>query len=74
MEVKSWMANNFLKLNDEKTEFIMLGAKNDLEKVSERIVTVGNEEVLPSYDCAEYWGDVRYCSHHEVPYKYCNKI
>ena len=48
MEVKSWMANNFLKLNDEKTEFIMLGAKNDLEKVSERIVTVGNEEVLPS--------------------------
>ena len=28
-EIKSWMASNFLKLNDDKTEFIMFGSKFD---------------------------------------------
>ena len=42
------MAINFLKLNDEKTIFIMLGAQHDLMSVSERTVSVGSEEVLPS--------------------------
>ena len=47
-EIKSWMARNFLKLNDDKTEFIMFGSKFDLGEVSEWTVSVGNEEVLPS--------------------------
>ena len=47
-EIKLWMANNFLKLNDEKTEFIILGSKHDLAKISETTVTVGKKEVLPS--------------------------
>ena len=48
MEVKDWMACNFLKLNDSKTEFIMLGGPADLAKVTTRSVLVGNEEVQPS--------------------------
>ena len=47
-EIKSWMASNFLKLNDDKTEFIMFCSNQDLEAVSEWTVTVGDEEVLPS--------------------------
>ena len=54
-EIKSWMAINFLKLNDEKTEFIMLGTQHDIMSVSEKIVSVGYEEVLPSRDSAEHW-------------------
>ena len=42
------MANNFLKLNEDKTEFIIFGSQRDLKSVSHRSVTVGNEEVLPS--------------------------
>ena len=32
--VKSWMALNWLKLNDDKTEFIVLGSPSNLAKVS----------------------------------------
>lgn len=48
MEIKLWMANNFLKLNDSKTEFIVFGSNNDVQKVTEWTVSVGNAEVLPS--------------------------
>ena len=48
VEIKSWMAHNFLKLNDDKTEFIMLGTHHDIMSVSEWTVSVGEEEVLPS--------------------------
>ena len=48
MEIKLWMANNFLKLNDSKTEFIVFGSSNDIQKVTEWTVSVGNAEVLPS--------------------------
>ena len=47
-EIKSWMAANFLKLNDEKTECIMFGSQHDLRSVSECTVSVGNEVVVPS--------------------------
>ena len=47
-EIKLWMANNFLKLNDDKTEFIMFGSQHDLAGVSERILSVGDERVLLS--------------------------
>ena len=47
-EIKSWMATNFLKLNDSKTEFIIFGNNQNLFKVSEWTVTVGDAEVLPS--------------------------
>ena len=42
------MASNFLKLNEDKTEFIMFGTQQDVLSVSEWTVSVGNEEVLPS--------------------------
>ena len=47
-EIKSWMATNFLKLNDSKTEFIIFGTDQNVLKVSEWTVSVGDAEVLPS--------------------------
>ena len=47
-EIKSWMAHNYLKLNDDKTEFIMFGTQSALRSVSEWTVSVGEVEVLPS--------------------------
>ena len=47
-EIKLWMANNFLKLNDDKTEFIVFGSQHDLAGVSERTLSVGDERVLLS--------------------------
>ena len=47
-EIKSWMAKNYLKLNDDKTEFIVFGTQNALRSVSEWTVSVGDVEVLPS--------------------------
>ena len=47
-EINSWMAINFLKLNDSKTEFIIIGTNQNIVKVSEWTVSVGDAEVLPS--------------------------
>ena len=32
-DIKRWMVQNFMKLNEDKTEFILLGTKSDLKKV-----------------------------------------
>ena len=47
-EIKSWMGSNFLKLNDEKTEFILFGSEHDLKALPELTISVGDEEVKPS--------------------------
>ena len=47
-EIWSWMNDNFLKLNDAKTEFIIFGTPPDVKRVTEWTVSVGQEEVLPS--------------------------
>ena len=40
-EIRLWMTQNFLKVNDEKTEFVIFGSDIDLKKVSEWTVAVG---------------------------------
>ena len=47
-EIKSWMGSNFLKLNDEKTEFILFGSEHDLKALPELTISIGYEEVKPS--------------------------
>jgi hypothetical protein len=47
-EIRSWMQINFLKLNDSKTEFLIIGGKKDLERVKVNCVKVGDSDVLPS--------------------------
>ena len=47
-DIRRWMGQHYLKLNDTKTEFMMFGIPQDLEKVTAWTVTVGDTEILPS--------------------------
>ena len=47
-EIRQWMRGHYLKLNDSKTEFLIIGAPKDVEKVSRRTVTVGDSKIAPS--------------------------
>ena len=42
------MALNWLKLNDDKTEFMVLGSKSNLAKVSTQSITVGDHQITKS--------------------------
>ena len=42
------MAINWLKLNDDKTEFIVLGSKANLSKVKTHSITVGEHQIQGS--------------------------
>ena len=43
--VSSWMTANRLKLNSEKTEFIMIGTKRQLAKMEYSSITIANETI-----------------------------
>ncbi|XP_031552021.1 uncharacterized protein LOC116289266 [Actinia tenebrosa] len=47
-DIRRWMQADRLKLNDEKTEFIVIGTKQQLAKVSVESLCVGNETNAPS--------------------------
>ena len=47
-EIRLWMTNNMLKLNDSKTEFLFLQKKNQLPFNSIRQLSIGNSIVQPS--------------------------
>ena len=44
-DVRIWMANNWLKLNQEKTEFIVFGAPKNLDLVQTDCLTLGESSV-----------------------------
>ena len=47
-EICSWMRRNFLKLNDEKTEFLLFGSRQQLSKVYLPFITIGDSQITPS--------------------------
>ena len=42
LEVKEWMISNKLKMNDSKTEFLIIGSRQQLEKVTFDRINVGD--------------------------------
>ena len=44
-EVRIWMAKNYLKLNDDKTDFILIGNKLLLSKATTEFLAVGDHRV-----------------------------
>ena len=44
-EVRQWMAANWLKLNDTKTEFIVFGNKSNLDELKTDRVTLGDASI-----------------------------
>ena len=48
-DVRSWMINDKLMLNDDKTEFLVIGTSKQLSKVSVSSIRVGDVDVIPVY-------------------------
>ena len=46
-DVRAWMACNFLKLNDDKTEFLLIGSPWYLGQLEKPILTIGNSTIVP---------------------------
>ena len=42
------MTRNMLKLNDEKTEFIIYGTCHQLKKIDNITIRIGNENIIPA--------------------------
>ena len=46
-DVRIWMINHHLKLNDGKTEFIIIGSRQQLAKVNIDHINVGTLDIRP---------------------------
>ena len=46
-EIKNWMARNMLKLNEEKTEFIIFGTHQQLKKIQNITIRIGSANIIP---------------------------
>ena len=46
-DIRTWMLTGKLKLNDDKTEFMLIGAKQQLSKVNIDSLSVGSIEFTP---------------------------
>ena len=47
-EILIWMHTNFLKLNDDKTEYIIIGTYKNLQYVADTDITIGDETITAS--------------------------
>ena len=54
-DVKIWMTGNMLKLNEDKTEFIIFGTNQQLAKANNISIKVGSEDIKP-VDCVRNLG------------------
>ena len=44
--VRKLMVQDWLMINDEKTEFLLIGTRQQLDKLDSRSITVGNRPTL----------------------------
>ena len=44
-DIRAWMTNNYLKLNDTKTEFLVIGSRQQLTKIKIDGIRVGSTEI-----------------------------
>ena len=63
-DIRHWMKTNLLKLNDNKTEFIMFGSKINLQKADNKNTTVqiGNDHII----CVDSVSDLGYVMDNEL--------
>ena len=46
-DIRFWMLNNDLKFNDDKTEFLIIGSSQQLEKLDNISIRVGDSDIHP---------------------------
>ena len=63
-DIRHWMKTNLLKLNDNKTEFIMVGSKINLQKADNKntSVQIGNNHII----CVDSVHDLGYIMDNEL--------
>ena len=49
-DIRIWMNDNFLKLNDDKTELLIITTHEELSKISDISIKVGDQSISPSDD------------------------
>ena len=57
-DIWTWMRTNLLKLNNDKTEVMLIGTKQQLSKLPEVTVKIGNETINPTetaWNLGIYW-------------------
>ena len=47
-DIRTWMRTNLLKLNDDKTEVMLIGTRQQLSKLPEVTVKIGDESINPT--------------------------
>ena len=47
-DIRAWMKLNLLKLNDDKTEFLLLGTKHNISLAGELEIKIGNDTITNS--------------------------
>lgn len=57
-DLRNWMARNFLKLNDSKTEVVLLGTKQQCKKATSLNVNIGDVQIKASENVARNLGAV----------------
>ena len=50
LEIKRWMAHNFMKLNEDKTQFLLLGKKTIVDRHSELSLELSPKMIIPLTD------------------------
>ena len=51
-QIRSWMATNFLRLSDDKTEIMLLGSSKILPKLSVPVIHIADNSIII---CQEHW-------------------
>ena len=59
-EIRQWMQTNLLKINDEKTEFMLVGTKQQLNKITDINIKIGHDEIMPVSQFQEFRLPPRY--------------
>ena len=60
------MRQNFLKFNDEKTEFLLFGSHQQLSKVSLPFITIGDSQITPSSQARNFISPTLFAYHHFI--------
>ena len=47
-DIKNWMSKDKLLMNDDKTEFLIIGTRQQLEKVNLNCISIGTVDISPS--------------------------
>ena len=48
--IRIWMNDNFVKLNDDKTELLIISTREELSKISDISIKVDDQSISPSDD------------------------